>query len=261
MSQDATLAFLPPRGSRIAIVGACGGLGRPLVQALAGAGCAVFALDLPASLDAHPVPDGVRRLALDATQEADVTHAFAAIAAEVEALDGLVNLAGFAAPRAPVSETTLGEWQAVVAASLDSTFLCCRAALPLLRRGQSAAVVNTASGLAFKSPPGYGPYSAAKAAVLSLTRTLAFENAPTIRFNAIAPAAVDTAFLRGGTARGGDDASAPVGIDIAAYMKTMPLARLATAADVLGPMLFLLGPASAYMTGHTLHISGGSLML
>ncbi|MCM0019173.1 MAG: SDR family oxidoreductase, partial [Tagaea sp.] len=176
------------------------------------------------------------------------------------ALDALVNLAGFAKEKAPVGATPRADWDAVMDGNLTAAFLCSQAALPLLRGGRDAAIVNMSSGLAVKPAPGYGPYSVAKAGVLALTRLLAAENAPAIRVNAVAPAAVDTAFLKGGTGRGGDDATAPARLDLDAYLKSVPLARLAQPEDVVGPILFLLSPAAAYVTGQTLHVNGGLWM-
>lgn len=253
------IALAPPAGRRIAVVGACGGIGRRLVERLLAAGCEVAALDLPASLERHPSPEGARAISLDATDEAAVEAAFAQVDAAFGALDGLVNLVGFARERVPVEQTSLGTWEEVIEGNLASTFLACRAALPLLHRGTEAAIVNTSSGLALKPTPGYGPYSVAKAGVLALTRLIAQENAPRVRANAVAPAAVDTAFLRGGTGRGGDDATG-TRLDLEAYLRAVPLARIAQADDVVGPILFLLGPASAYVTGQTLHVNGGLLM-
>jgi 3-oxoacyl-[acyl-carrier protein] reductase len=93
-----------------------------------------------------------------------------------------------------------------------------------------------------------------------MTKLLAAENAPKVRVNAIAPSAVDTAFLRGGTGRGGDDPSGDAHVDLAAYAATIPMRRIGVVEDVVGPVLFLLGPASGYVTGQTLHINGGLLM-
>lgn len=255
-----TLSLSPAPGSRIAVVGGCGGIGRVLVSHLLAAECRVVVLDLAASLARHVPPPGVQGIALDAADEGSVERAFRAVAAAFDGLDGLVHLAGFARGRVPVEETAAADWDEVIAGNLTGTFLCAKAALPLLRRGTGASLVTTSSGLALKPTPGYGPYAAAKAGVLALTRLLAQENAPAIRVNAVAPSAVDTAFLRGGTGRGGEDAQAGARLDLDAYMRTVPLARLAVPEDVVGPILFLLGPASAYVTGQTLHVNGGLLM-
>ena len=248
--------LLPPEGRRIAVLGGAGGIGRAVVAALRDGGLRVAVLDLPASLAQHPVPDGVAAHPLDATDPAAVSAAFARLATDWGALDGFVNLAGFTAPRAPAAEIDPAVWDEVVDGNLGTAFLGARAALPLLHRGEDAAMVLMASGLAAKPAPGYGPYAAAKAGVLSLTRVLAAENAPSVRVNAVAPGAVETPFLTGGTGRAQTDTR----FDRDAYVRTIPLARMARPADVVGPILFLLGPASAYMTGQALHINGGLLM-
>jgi 3-oxoacyl-[acyl-carrier protein] reductase len=79
-----------------------------------------------------------------------------------------------------------------------------------------------------------------------------------IRVNAVAPSAVDTPFLRGGIAHGKPDR--PLRMDVGAYLATIPMGRLATADDIVGPILFLLSPGARYITGQTLHINGGGLM-
>lgn len=248
-------------GRRIAVSGGCGGMGRALVAELRRRGASVLVLDLPQSLARHPLPEGVQGFALDARDAGAVARAFEALAGGVEALDGLVNLVGFAREKVPVAAMPDALWHEVVDGNLHATLYLCRAALPLLRRGRGAAIVNIASGLAVKPAPGYGPYSVSKAGVLALTRLLAQEEAPRVRANAIAPSAVDTAFLRGGTGRGGDEAEAVARLDVAAYLQSIPLGRMAEAADIVGPILFLLSPAAAYITGQTLHVNGGMLMV
>jgi NAD(P)-dependent dehydrogenase (short-subunit alcohol dehydrogenase family) len=119
-------------------------------------------------------------------------------------------------------------------------------------------MVLMVSGLASHTRPGYGPYAACKAAMVSMTKTLALEAAPAIRVNAVGPGAVDTAFLRGGTGRSDED-QAPR-LDVDAYAAMIPLKRIAVAGDVVGPTLFLLGPDSAYMTGQVLWVNGGAFM-
>ncbi|WP_137176823.1 SDR family NAD(P)-dependent oxidoreductase [Roseomonas sp. AR75] len=247
----------PAAGARVAVTGGAGGIGRALVAALLGEGCGVAVLDLPAVLAAHPPAGGALPLPCDATDEAGVGAAFASLRDRWGGLDGLVTLAGFAGPKLAAGETSLALWTEVTEGNLAATFLACRAALPLLRAGKDPAVVTMASGLAAKPAPGYAPYAAAKAGVLALTRALAAENAPWLRVNAVAPSAVETAFLRGGTHAGGADAPR---FDTDAYSRSVPLGRLATPEDVVGPILFLLGPAAAYVTGQTLHVNGGLLM-
>lgn len=241
-------------GARVAVVGGAGGIGRAVVSRLLACRARVFVLDLPASLARHDQP-GTQAIACDATDEAALAQSFTAVGA----LDGLVVLAGFTEARTRVADTASSTFRDVLDGSLTTTFLACRAALPFLRQGRAPAIVTMASGLAVKATPGYGAYSAAKAGVLALTRLLAVEEAPAIRVNAVAPAAVDTAFLRGGTHRGGDDSHA-TRIDLDAYVHTVPLRRLAVPDEIAGPILFLLSAHAAYITGQTLHINGGLLM-
>jgi 3-oxoacyl-[acyl-carrier protein] reductase len=250
------LTLGPAEGARIAVVGGAGGIGRRLVVRLMEAGAVVTVIDLPGSLEVHPPPDGVTAIGCDATREGEVAGAFGRITGG--ALDGLVNLCGFAEARTPVAETDPADWDSVIAGNLRAAYLVSRAAVPMLRKGRDPSMVQMASGIAQLGTPGYGPYGAAKAGVINLTRTLAQELAPSVRVNAVAPAAVDTAFLRGGTHRGGRDDGPPTRLDVDAYVARVPLGRLAMPDDVVGPILFLLGPASAYLTGQTLYINGGT---
>ena len=87
---------------------------------------------------------------------------------------------------------------------------------------------------------------------------MALEAAPRVRVNAVAPAAVDTAFLRGGTGRSNEDK--PLSLNVEKYIQTTPLARMASPQDIVGPIMFLLGPDSNFMTGQTLWVNGGGYM-
>jgi 3-oxoacyl-[acyl-carrier protein] reductase len=245
----------PAKGARVLVAGGCGGIGREVVGALAAGGAQVAVLDLERSIREHPVPAGVQAHAVDATDERSVAAAFAALARDWDGLEGFVNLVGFSPRLAPLAALPAATWMETVAGNLNAAFLLCRAALPLLKKGKHAALVNASSGLGLRSMPGYGPYSASKAGIVSLTKTLAMENAPAVRANAVAPAAVDTQFLTGGTGRDQRETH----IDLAGYVKAIPMGRVAVAADVAGPILFLLGPASAYMTGQVLYVNGGML--
>jgi 3-oxoacyl-[acyl-carrier protein] reductase len=204
-------------------------------------------------------------LPLDATDESKVQNAFARVADEFGGrLDGLVNLAGFPNRHVPFSELSLAEWDETVNGSLRTTYLCCRAALPLLKEaaqmGGKPAIVNTASGLAVRTLPGLSAYAASKAAVVNFTKTLALELAPQIRANTVAPGAVDTRFHEGGTGRPPDHPNAVQRMDRQAYAKLVPLGRMAVPDDMIGPILFLLGPGSGFVNGQVLHVNGGGLM-
>ena len=243
-----------PAGSRIAVAGGCGGIGRVLVASLLAQDCRVAVIDMPASIEQFPPSASVLTCTADATNSDEVAAAMAAIEAEWGALDGFVNLCGFTVPRRPVEDYPRDTWSDVIEGNLTAAWLLSAAVMPLLRKGESPSLVHMSSSLAVKASPGYAAYSAAKAGILSLTRMLAEENAPAVRVNAVAPNAVRTAFLAGGTGRPQDNEAL---LDLEAYGRALPLGRNAEPEDVVGPVLFLLGQGSAFMTGQVLHVNGG----
>ena len=250
----------PAPGTRMVVVGGCGGIGRRLVEIGAGLGLRLAVVDLPKSLADHPPPDGVAAYQADVRDEAQVARAFAGLDAEWGGLDVLVHLPGYTLPPTPLEEISEAEWEDVLSVNLKSAFLAARHGLPLLRRAGKASIVTAASGLAVHVEPGVAPYAASKAGLIALTKALAKENAPAIRANVVAPGAVDTAFSRGGTGREPIEDwfhSRAMGDDI---LKTIPLGRIAVPDDVVGPILFLAGDASRFMTGQVLYINGGRLM-
>ena len=112
--------------------------------------------------------------------------------------DILVNAAGVAAPIAEVADLGLAEWEAGLRGNLTSTFLCCRAIIPHMRRQGCGKILNVASGLAVIPLPGVGTYSAAKAAVVQFSRVLTEELRPNgIQVFAIAPGMIRTRVLEG----------------------------------------------------------------
>lgn len=243
---------------RICILGGCGGIGRSVVAACLDNGDEVAVLDLPASLDRHKPPAGTLAIAVDGADEGSVDTAFGIIRERWGALDGFVNAAGFLIAMRPLAQTAAVDFDTTITGNLRSTFLACKAAIALLENGKAPSLVNIASGLGSFIRPRYGPYAAAKAGMIALTKTLALEHAPRIRANAVGPGAVDTAFLRGGTGRSDERNSSSIDID--AYNAMIPLRRIAVPEDIVGPVMFLLGPHSAYMTGQTLWVNGGAYM-
>jgi 3-oxoacyl-[acyl-carrier protein] reductase len=101
---------------------------------------------------------------------------------------------------------------------------------------------------------GYAPYGVSKAGVMNLIRALATEWSPTVRVNGVAPGAINTAFLSGGTGRPEKETR----LDMDRFLSGVPLKRLGEAIEIAGPILFLLSDAAAYMTGQTIHVNGGS---
>jgi NAD(P)-dependent dehydrogenase (short-subunit alcohol dehydrogenase family) len=143
-------------------------------------------------------------------------------------------------------------WDRVIELNLTAVFLCARAAARHMLPRRSGAIVNLASIMGL-SGGGLYPnvsYQASKGAVVNLTRALAVEWAPHIRVNAVAPTWVRTGFI------------APLLAQpalVARMEAMMPAGRLAEPEDVVGAVLFLLSPAAAMVTGHTLPVDGGFL--
>lgn len=252
----------PAKGGRLALVGACGGIGTCLVEAALAQGMQVANLDMPVSIAKRPALPGEWQIPCDASLSGDIARAFGQIDERWGALDGLVHLAGFTPPPVALRDTEENAWDEVMNVNIRGAFLCVRAALPLLDKGRDAAIVLTSSGLSVSADKGTGPYAAAKGAINTMTRNLAKENAPAIRVNAVAPGPIDTAFLSGGTGRGGEANKKDGWFEQGrkAIEATIPQGRLGQPEDVVGPILFLLGGASRYMTGQILYANGGRLM-
>jgi 3-oxoacyl-[acyl-carrier protein] reductase len=244
----------PAAGARVAVIGGCGGMGRALVRALLDTGVEPAVLDLARSLAQQPPPASVPAFALDGNEADSVEHGFAELRAHWNALDGYVNLAGFVAHWGPAAETSAKTFEDVAGGNLRAHFLCAKAAVPLLQAASGqAAMVNISSTLGLDVYPGYIPYSVAKAGIIAMTKGLAREYAPKIRVNAVAPGLTDTAFLHGGTGRdqrGGN-------LDPARYARRVPMKRVAEPEDMVGPIMFLLGPAARHITGETVIVDGG----
>lgn len=254
--QGTTFAGLyPPPGTRVLVAGGCGGIGRAFVAAALDHGLVPAVIDLPASIEAHPPPDGVQAFACNALHEADVRGALEQVGTRWDgACDALVNLVGYTHERTNVEALPCTEWDDIVDGTLRSAYLISREAIPLLRNGRSPCIVHTSSTFGVRVAwPGYAAYAVAKAGVINLVRALATELAPHIRVNAVAPGLIETDFLKGGTSQ----PERRERVDLKAYAGSVPLGRQGQPSDIVGPLLFLVGPGAAYMTAQTLHANGG----
>ena len=239
-------------GCRAIVTGGASGIGAATVRRFVDEGAAVAVLDVDA--------DGARAVAepLGAiVVEADVADA-AAMATSVpraaEALGGLtclVNNAGVGNVM-PLADYPDGEWDRLLDVNLRGTVHGLRAALPLLREaGAAANVVNVASVSGLRPTRGEAPYSAAKAAVVSLTRSAALEWAPDVRVNAVAPGFIDTPLTNFAVAD--PTYAGPIAAGT-------PLGRIGTADEVADVIVFLASPLARYVTGETVVVDGGSVL-
>lgn len=225
------------------VVGGAGDIGRGVVDALRADGADVAVLDLRRNDSA------TLSLTCDATDVRQVDAALAEAIATLGTPTRVVCAAG-AVSRGAVAGLGPDTWQRVVDISLTSTFLVLRGLLPAMREAGGGAVVTLSSGLARKGYPHGAPYSAAKAGVEALTKTVALEHARDgIRCNCVAPGPISTAMT-----------AANENFDRAAATAAIPMGRLGTVDDVVAPVMFLLGAGASYITGQVLQVNGGMLM-
>jgi 3-oxoacyl-[acyl-carrier protein] reductase len=153
----------------------------------------------------------------------------------------------------PSQEVSLGEltverWRNTMAANLDSVFLSTRAALGLMRPGGRVVIVSSTAGQ--RGEAFHADYAATKGALISLTKSLAAEYAPTFLINCVAPGWVDT------------DMSTPAYVqdNRDRIQRTIPLQRIASVEDIAGPILFLCSDLARHITGEVLNVNGGSVL-
>jgi NAD(P)-dependent dehydrogenase (short-subunit alcohol dehydrogenase family) len=244
------------------VTGAASGIGLATVRRLAAAGHRVWALDhnpdrLERALEAAGLT-GVGGLVSDVGDESSVESALRQVAADADHLDGLVNCAGII-PVAPFEQHSVSDWERSYRVNVIGTYLVLRAALPLLRAGQGASVVNLAS-MAAKIPGPYTvAYNASKAAVVSLTRSAAAALAPDIRVNAVCPGVVGTPMYEAIDARL-HELGAPEMLRFEARAASAPAGRPASAEEIATVIEFLLGPGAAFVTGEDVNVTGGFVM-
>jgi NAD(P)-dependent dehydrogenase (short-subunit alcohol dehydrogenase family) len=243
------------------VTGAGSGLGRQFAEVMAEAGADVACADIDAesAKATASAVEGLGRCAAaigcDVTDEAQVAAMVTRTVEVLGRLDILFNNAGIADPEALLlHEYPTANWRAVLNVDLDGVFFCAREALKVMVGQQSGKIINIASiwGLAGSSSlfPALA-YNAAKGAVINLTRELGLEYATQgIQVNALCPG-----FYRTNLSRGAID-DPQVRDSINAFI---PMGRIAEAAEIKGPALFLASAASDYMTGQTLVADGGCL--
>jgi NAD(P)-dependent dehydrogenase (short-subunit alcohol dehydrogenase family) len=238
-------------GHRAVVTGGGAGIGAATARRLAMRGAAVSIVDRVGDT-ARSVADEVAGHAFE-VDVADPGATTAAIEAAAAAMGGLTDVivnAGFGLNK-PLHRYSDAEWQLVVGVNLDGAFHTLRAAIPLLLDGGGGSIVTVASLNASRPLQGEAPYSAAKAAVVNLTRTAALEYAPTIRANCVSPGMIATALTSIIT----DDP------DFTAVAESgTPLQRIGTAEEVAGVIAFLCSDAAAYITGQELIVDGGAGM-
>jgi 3-oxoacyl-[acyl-carrier protein] reductase len=239
------------------VTGGGTGIGRSAVLALARAGFDValnYSSSEAAARETAAAAEklGVRTLLVrcDVSDEAGVRAMLKSIERAFERLDVLVNNAGTTASWKPRDLETLSleEWDRVFAVNVRGLFQVTRAAVPLLKKSQGC-VVNTASIVGLRPGPQPPPYAASKAAVVNLTKTLAWNLGPEIRVNALAPGWMEGDWMKRMLKDKYDEL-------MGKRAKTTPLKRVVTADDVAETMMSLI-LSNRFVTGEVIVIDGG----
>lgn len=234
-------------GQVAAVTGGARGIGDGIAARLAQDGARVFALD---RISPEERREGVTYLETDITSPESVAAAFRAIDSQAEQIDILVSNAGIQRVGL-IGKISFADFSAVVATHLNGFFLCASEAVPrMVKRGMGGAIVSIASTAAFVGLPGRGPYCAAKAGILGLTRALALEVASArIRVNAVAPGFTRTKLIEQGLRDGS--------LREDWMVARVPMRRLAQVDEIAEAVRFLAGRESSYMTGQAIVVDGG----
>jgi 2-deoxy-D-gluconate 3-dehydrogenase len=245
-----------PLAGRVAVVtGASRGIGAAIAIGLADAGAAVGLLARDAASlagVAERVRAGGGRAEVAAADVTDREALAAALDTLTDALglpDVVVNNAGGTRFSAPLVDVGVDGWVATMRLNLEAVLAVCQHLGPRMLARGSGSVINVASVAGVTGTPGMGHYGAAKAAVISLTRTLAVEWAPQgVRVNALLPGWVATDLTDFARRR-------PEVED--QLLARVPMGRWGEPAELVGPAVFLASDASSFMTGQTLVVDGG----
>ncbi|MGC2660050.1 MAG: SDR family NAD(P)-dependent oxidoreductase [Bryobacteraceae bacterium] len=232
------------------VTGAATGIGEAIARRLAGAGALVVIADLDkagAETVAAAIGNGAYGLETDITDRRSVEATVERVLARSGRIDILVNNAGIAGRAAPIWEQSDEDWQKILAINVTGPFNFCRAVLPHMRTRQYGRIVNIASIAGKEGNPRMSPYSATKAAVIGLTKSLGKEVAlDGICVNAVAPAVVQTKIL---------DQLTPEQVQ---YMTArIPMGRTGKPEEIAAVVHFLCSPDCSFVTGQCYDASGG----
>ncbi len=237
-------------GRHAVITGGATGLGFAIAQRMLTSGAQVTLWDLDGAAAARACADlgpGARSVAVDVANHAAVVEAVRQTVAQTPVIDVLVNSAGITGPNTKVWEYPVDDWAKVMQVNLNGLFYCCREVVPHMRERNYGRIVNIASVAGKDGNPNASAYSASKAAVMALTKSLGKELADTgVRVNCVTPAAVKTAIF---------DQMKPE--HIAFMLSKIPMGRFGTPEEVASMVTWLCTEDCSFSTGAVFDLSGG----
>lgn len=247
--------------NKVAVVtGATGGIGFEVAKRLGSDGFTVVLNGIDDEAGAERVKEltdaGVTAeyLGFDVTNEAEVTSNFKSIGEKYGRIDALVNNAGGLGGRSRFEEMTTEFYRSVMALNLDSVFFTSRAAIPFLKKGEDATIINYTSNAGWNAGgPGAGIYGTSKAGVHAITRALAKDLAEYgIRVNAVSPGTIDTPFHA--------QIKSTKPEVFASWKNNILLGRLGQPEEVASVVSFLVSKDASFITAETIQIGGGQAL-
>ncbi len=241
------------KGQVALVTGASRGIGAAIAGSLASAGATVIGTatsDKGAELISKSLGSPGRGAVLDISKDESVQ----ALIADIQANEGsptiVVNNAGITKDNL-LLRMKAEEWDAVLSTNLTGVFRVCKAVLRGMMKAKGGRIINIASVIGLMGNPGQANYAAAKAGIIGFSKSLAREvGSRNITVNVIAPGFIDTDMTRVLSEE-----------QRAAMLSQVPLGRLGDAQDIADSVVFLASEAAAYVTGETLHVNGGMLMV
>src|SRR5271157_711350 len=232
------------KGHTAIITGAGRGIGKAVGEALARHGVNIVVVDVNLEVAREAASDlekfGIRSIGLkaDVSNSAEVGGFFEQAVKEFGKVEILVNNAGITRDGL-LMRMKEDDWDAVIDINLKGTFLCSKEAVKVMAKQRYGRIINISSVVAFMGNPGQANYSASKAGIVGLTKTIAREYASRgMTVNAVAPGFIDTAMT----------GALPENVK-QEMMKAIPIGRFGTVADVANAVLFFASPESGYITG------------
>jgi len=240
------------KGRVALITGGARGIGRAIATHLSEGGAEIALCDIgleEAQKTASELKTKAIALKADVSNSLDVSKLFEDVIKEFGRLDILINNAGITKD-ALLLRMKEEDWDSVIDINLKSVFLCSKEAVKIMSKQRYGRIVNIASVVAFMGNPGQANYSASKAGIVGLTKTIAREYASrSITVNAVAPGFITTPMTD----------ALPENVK-AEMLKNIPIGRFGSPVEVADAVCFLASEGAGYITGQVIHVNGGMFM-
>jgi len=255
-------------GKKVLVTGAAQGIGRAIASKFIEEGADVLLTDLnedkveqttSALRSEFPRSQAIISARCDVTDEGSVARAFSTAVDQFGGIDILANNAGVVTLRM-TEDLTVADWDLNMNVNAKGVFLCTREALPIMVGRGSGVVVNTASQAGKNGAPLLSHYCASKAAVISFTKSVAIEYAPTIRANCVCPGIVNTDMMDREYAWENEMTGEPIASIKARWMSGIPMGRFQEPHHVASLVAFLASDDASEMTGQAVNVTGGMVM-